>query len=198
MMYSIVFGDKSEMDNMFVSSGRKTGIAHIFVVSGLHLGLVAGIVGWISKKLRINKVLDFILVMLLCGIYAYLVGFGASVLRAYLMLAVYKLGKMLGLRYCGMTSLSLSVMVILLINPLTLYSVSMQLSVMAMVGILFFQTPIQRLIKTRWEKFNKFVAINISVNIAVLPITLHYFGKVSLIFFIANMLLVPIITILYA
>ena len=197
MMYSMVFGDKSEMDNMFVSSGRKTGIAHIFVVSGLHLGLVAGIVGWISKKLRINKVLDFILVMLLCGIYAYLVGLGASVLRAYLMLAVYKLGKMLGLRYCGMTSLSLSVMVILLINPLTLYSVSMQLSVMAMVGILFFQTPIQRLIKTRWEKFNKFAAINISVNIAVLPITLHYFGKVSLIFFIANMLVVPIITILY-
>lgn len=197
VIYSMLFGDKSTMESDFVSASRKTGIAHLFAVSGLHLGLVASIVGYITKKCKASKWIDFVVVVLLSGIYAYLVGFGVSVARAFLMLIVYKLGKIFGLRRCGISSLSLSAMIILLVNPLALFDVSFQLSVMAIVGILFFERPLSKIIKTRWKGFNAFVAVNLSVNIALLPIMLHYFGSVSLIFLLANLLVVPIVTLMF-
>ena len=197
IIYSMIFGDKSVMESTFVSASRKTGIAHLFAVSGLHLGIVATLVGYITKKLKLHRVIDYLIVIVLSGLYAYLVGFGPSVARAFLMLVIYKSGKMFGLRHCGISSLALSGLIVLLINPLTLFNMSFQLSVMAMVGILFFERPIRKMIKTRWEGFNSFVAINLSVNICILPVTLYYFGSVSLIFFIANLLIVPLITLIF-
>lgn len=197
VMYSMLFGDNSTMESEFISSSRKTGIAHLFAVSGLHLGIVASIVGFFCKKCKANKWIDFIVVILLSGIYAYLVGFGVSVLRAYLMLIIYKLGRIFGLRSCGISSLSLSSLIILLINPLSLFDVSFQLSVMAIVGLLFFEKPIRNIIRTRFKWFNSFVSVNLSVNISILPVMLHYFGSVSLIFFIANLLIVPLVTLIF-
>lgn len=197
IMYSMVFGGKVVMSGEFVTASRITGIAHLFAVSGLHLGMVAGIVGWITKRLRLNRIIDYIVVLLISGLYAMLVGYGASVMRALLMLVIYKTGKIMGLRYCGVSSLSLSGIIILIINPLMLYSMSFQLSVMAITGILFFVRGKRFKKKSRREGFKKLIRMNISVNIALLPVMLHYFGKVSLIFLIANLLIVPIITIIF-
>lgn len=49
IMYSLVFGDKQTMDSEFASAINLTGLAHLFAVSGLHLGLVAGIIGKITR-----------------------------------------------------------------------------------------------------------------------------------------------------
>lgn len=197
IIYSMVFGDKIAMDSEFVSSSRKTGIAHLFAVSGLHLGIVSGVVTYVVKKIKIHRVIELILVVMLTGAYAVIVGFGPSVTRALLMLVVYKTGRLLGLRYCGISSLAISGIIILLINPLTLYNMSFQMSAMAMIGILFFEKPLEERIRTRWKKLNKFIALNLSVNISIIPITLHYYGNVSLIFLIANLLIVPIITVIF-
>lgn len=197
ILFSMIFGDKTVMDEQFVKASRLTGIAHLFAVSGLHLGLVAGIIGWICKKLHAGKIVDFIVVVIFAAMYAYLVGFGASVSRALLMLIVYKVGKLLGMRHCGISSLSVSVLFLLLINPLTLFDLSFQLSVMAIVGVLFFERPLGRIIKTPWKHFNSFVCVNLSVNIAILPISLFYFGRVSLIFLLANLLVVPLAVLVF-
>lgn len=197
IMYSMVFGGKNLMADDFVSAVNLTGLAHLFAVSGLHLGLIAGIIGWICKKCKANKLLDYLVVLILSGLYALLVGFGPSVARAFLMLTIYKTSKLFGFRYCGISSLCLSGLSILLINPLTLFNMSFQLSFMAIIGLLFFSKPLGNIIKTKWKAFNSFVIANLSVNIGVLPILLHYFGSVSLIFLFANILIVPVATLVF-
>lgn len=197
MMYSVVFGDKKVLSDTFVSSVNLTGLAHLFAVSGLHLGLVASIIGWITKRLKAHKLVDYFVVLSLSFLYALLVGFTPSITRAFLMLTIYKSGNLFGVRHCGISSLSLSAIIILLINPLTLFNLSFQLTTMAIVGILFFYKPINKVIKTKWKAFNSFVAMNLSVNIATLPILLHCFGSVSLIFLFANILVVPLVTLLF-
>ena len=197
IMFSMVFGSRNVMSDEFVSSSNLTGLAHLFAVSGLHLGLIAGFVTWICKKCKANKFVDYIIVLLLSGLYALLVGFGPSVARAFLMLTIYKSGRLFGLRHCGMSSLSLSGLIILLINPLMLFNMSFQLTFMAIIGLLFFSLPLSKIIKTKFKSFNKFVVTVLSVNIGVLPIMLHYFGSVSLIVLFANILIVPFVTLVF-
>lgn len=197
IMYSMVFGDTKAMLSSFNWASKATGLSHLFAVSGLHLGIVSGVVGFLCKKSKANKLVDYLVVLLLSGLYALLVGFGPSVARAFLMLTIFKTGNLFGVRHCAISSLSLSAMIILIINPLTLFNLSFQLSIMAIVGVIFFEKTLSKLFKIKWKALRTFVSLNLSVNIALLPIMLHYFGKVSLIFLFSNLLIVPFAVLIF-
>lgn len=197
IIYAMMYGDKDYLAYDFLDASRFIGIAHIFAVSGLHLGLVAGVISWLCKKCKANKWIDYIVVLLFSLFYAIMVGMSVSVMRALLMLVVYKTNKLLGYRYSAINSLSLSCIIILLINPISLYSISLQLSVFAMIGLIFFSKPLEKKIKTKWKKFNSLLAQTLSINFALLPIMMYYFGRVSLLFLPANLIIIPLISLIF-
>ena len=197
LTYSMVFGDSSSMNRLELDAYREIGIAHLFAVSGLHIAVLAGAVSAIISKCKGNKYIDYFLTLGVVLFYAALTGFGVSVMRALIMLIVYKTGNMLSYRHCAITSVCLAGCIILAVDPIMLFSLSFQLSMLAIIGIHFFLTPISNKLKFLPKSIASLVALTISVNIAIVPVMLSVFGDVSLIFLLANLLLIPIITILF-
>ena len=197
LIYSMVFGDSSNMNNHDLKAFREIGIAHLFAVSGLHIAVLVGAISFIIRKCKGGKYVDYFISLAVVLFYAALTGFGVSVMRAMIMLVVYKTGKLLNYKHCGISSVCLAGSIILAFNPIMMFSLSFQLSLLAIVGIYFFSEPIAQKLKFLPSSLAVLVSLNISVNIAIIPIILKAFGDVSLIFLLANILLVPIITLLF-
>ncbi len=197
LVYSMFFGDSSNMNRYELDAYREIGIAHLFAVSGLHIGVLAAAISFIIKKCKGNKYVDIIVTIAVVLLYAALTGFGVSVMRALFMLVVYKTGRMLSYKHCGISSVCLAGIVILALNPINLFSISFQLSVLAIVGINFFSVPIAKKLKFLPKKLATLISLSVAVNIAIIPIMLNAFGDVSLIFLLANVLLVPLMVAIF-
>lgn len=92
---ALVLGDKQYADPDMIQDFQRGGCLHIFAVSGLHVGLVAGILWLLARVLRMKPAYVRPLILLLSGVYVLLTGMALSALRAYLMLAVLLVGSML-------------------------------------------------------------------------------------------------------
>ena len=115
---------------------RLAGIAHVLVVSGLHVGIMFILVAWILRTCAVPWwPAQAIIVGVLCY-YLWLTGAAVATQRAVLMAAIIILGNLLGRKLHRYTALSLTVILLLLYDPLMAHSLSFQLSVAAVVGIL--------------------------------------------------------------
>ena len=91
----MLFGDRSRLTHQLRVGFERTGSFHLFVVSGMHVALLAGLVFWIARRLRLRNWLATLLTLALTYAYALLTGFGVPVQRALLMTAVFLLARLL-------------------------------------------------------------------------------------------------------
>lgn len=118
---------------------QRTGIAHVMSVSGLHVAIVGGLLVWLAKKLKVGRRLRLpVLAVLLMG-YCGLTGFSAAAVRSAVMMLTALLGRELGRKPDPLITLATSLVVVLIINPLQLFSAGLVLSYSAMAGILLLQ-----------------------------------------------------------
>ena len=89
MLNAMLFGDRSRLTHQLRLGFERTGSFHLFVVSGMHVALLAGLVFWIARRLRLRNWLATLLTLTLTYAYALLTGFGVPVQRALLMTAVF-------------------------------------------------------------------------------------------------------------
>ena len=86
--YAMLIGDTKGVDDATLDSFRFGGVAHIFAVSGLHIGLVYGVIAFAMKKLRANKFLSAAICIAVILLYSAVCGFTLSSVRAVIMCAV--------------------------------------------------------------------------------------------------------------
>ena len=137
---AVLTGDKSGMETDLLNNMRAGGIAHIFAVSGLHVGALYAFLLLLLKKTplkRLPKLPRFILLALLLFFYAGVCGFSASVLRAMTLCLVSYAFSLMGLQTDMLESIGLSAIIILLFAPTSLFDVGFQLSFAACLGIAF-------------------------------------------------------------
>ncbi|MBO4939898.1 MAG: ComEC/Rec2 family competence protein [Clostridia bacterium] len=137
-------GSVDGMDNALLENVRYGGIAHIFAVSGLHVGALYLFCRKAFKKLGIPKLLDWFLLTAVLLFYAGVCGFSASVVRAVVICLLAHLAKNLWLKVDFLQSLGASAIVVLLISPTSLYEVGFQLSFLACIGLALLSAPIQK------------------------------------------------------
>ncbi len=155
VMLGLVLGEKGEIDPDIISNYQKLGVVHILAVSGLHVGYVLLILMQIGKLFRMNDIIRFILI---CGgliFYMGLTGYRPSVVRAGIMAILYAYGKYGEKTVNTWNILGCTAFILLLVNPMQLYSAGFQLSFGAVTGILF---TISRLPLIE-DKFNNFKTI---------------------------------------
>lgn len=114
---AMLLGDSSEMHSETLYSYRSAGVAHIFAVSGLHIGFVAAVAGFVLKKLKAGAAIRFAVISALCFIYSGICGFSASSVRAFIMCAVLQASAIFGNRYDSLSSVSAAMFIVLIINP---------------------------------------------------------------------------------
>lgn len=220
--YGMLTGETSFIDDNALTSFRYGGIAHIFAVSGLHIGIVFGVLGFLCKKLRLNKYAGAVLCVVSVFFYAGVCGFTVSSLRAAIMCTVAVLSKLIYAKNDGLNSLSFAVTILLLINPLSLFSVGFQLSVCAVGGIFIFSNSFKRLLnkikiseslldKIKGTKSKRFFGrlkipakissaftVTLSAQAGTLPVMLASFGYISGAGLILNVIIVPLLSALFS
>ncbi len=155
----MLFGNTEGMDENLYDSIRRGGIAHIFAVSGLHVGSLFAFCLLLTEKTALRKLpkpLRLLLLAVLLFFYAGLCNFSASVLRASVLCLVGYASALLTVKTDFLESLGLALVFILLSTPSALFEVGCQLSFAACFGIAFFSKPIGHVFDELEKLYRKF------------------------------------------
>ena len=197
--YAMLFGDKSAMSYEVYEAFSFAGISHMLAVSGLHIGFLVGFMTFILSLFHTSDRTNLIVISVVLVFYCTLCDFTASVVRATVMAIVLMCGNMLGTQHDNLSSLSLAGIVILIFNPLNLFDYGFQLSFLCVLAMITLNKYIaDALMKIKFPRvIASALAISISVNIAIAPLTAILFGTINIIGIFTNILLIPIFSIAF-
>ncbi len=179
----------------------RAGILHVLAVSGLHVGFVGAFFGVMLLLVPVDHRVKFIMVM--CGLFMYagVTGFRPSVCRAVLMSFLFGLALVSQRNVDSMHVVNMSALVFLLVSPVLLFDVGAQLSFVAVYGILYlFPVLEDNFIKKVQKRFLRVVlrmmAVSFSAQVFVAPLLMYYFNRLPIYAVVANLLIVPIASVL--
>ncbi len=135
MLNAMLFGDRAGLDKTQRVGFERTGSFHLFVVSGMHVGLLAGLVFWLARRLKLRDWLATVLTLALTFAYALLTGFGAPVQRALFMTAVFLLARLLSRERNVLNALGAAALGVLIWSPQALFEASFQMTFLAIIAI---------------------------------------------------------------
>ena len=199
LLKGLLLADRSDISeetkNMFINSG----VIHVLAVSGLHVGFIAVIFLFLFG--RFNVKLKIFLTSIGLLFFLLLTGSPPSVFRATIMALTLLFALLTNRDTNGINSLFLAAFIILLLNPNDLFHPGFQLSFAAVLSILlvnpFFSQVIEERVKSNSIKnILLFIAVSLSAQLGTLPLTIIYFGKVSVIALIANLFVIPVIAVI--
>lgn len=177
VVMGLLFGETSGIDENIIETFRRGGTAHVLAVSGLHLGLLYSFLCRFKRKKR--SIPADIAIVLALSAYTALAGFTASVVRACLMIFIHIAGNHLNRRYDLISSTCVSMIIILAVNPMQIYSAGFQMSFLAVITLGIMIPLIQKKIKG-------ILLPMIAVQTGMVPYTMYVFNYVSLTSVISN------------
>lgn len=204
---ALLLGDTTDLDYKTNNDLTVSGIRHVAAVSGLHVSILFTMIYFVSGKKRGLTVLLGAPVLL---IFMAVSGFSPSVVRAGLMQLLMLLALLFKKEYDPPTGLAFAAVVMCFLNPLVITSVGFQLSVASVAGIFLFAGRISGwlLDEKRARRFSKkgrrlytklvtSVSISLGAMLTTTPLTAFYFGAVSIISPVTNLLCLPMVTVLF-
>lgn len=191
LLKSIILGDRTALFDYQTERFKDLGISHLLAVSGLHIGVLVLFLSVILLKITGRKRLTDLLSFIIIITYIYAIGFPISVLRAFLFLVLYKMNFYFKINFRPKDVFFISLGIILFLNPMAIYSLSLILSYGSIFGIIFIYPKIKSYFVSENKLVDAFV-LTFSVLLILLPILILTFGEVSLLVFLANILIVPI------
>ncbi|MDE7305836.1 MAG: ComEC/Rec2 family competence protein, partial [Clostridia bacterium] len=195
--YAMLTGNTQDVESGVLTSFRYGGIAHVFAVSGLHIGIVFGIISFICKKTKANKYLSACLCILPLFLYAGVCGFTLSSVRAAIMCTVATSARLFHKKSDPLNSLATAVIIILFISPLSLFSVGFQLSVCAVGGIFILSKRLVSPFKKLPKRLTSAVGVSLSAQAGTLPVMLYNFEYLSGAGLILNIIIVPLLSVIF-
>ena len=131
VLRAMLLGDRSFVDRAEAADFQKTGVFHVLVVAGLHVGALAFALYWVGRKLRLSRVWTMLFTLTMLGAYVAVVEQRAPVLRAAMMAAMLVLGGFFFRRLELLNSAALAAVILLAAKPLALRDSSFQLTFVA-------------------------------------------------------------------
>ncbi len=197
LLRGLLLADRGEIPNEIKLNFVNTGVIHVLAVSGLHVGYVLLIFLLLFNRFTIFYRYSFALAGLF--LFALITGMPTSVVRATLMATFGIISFLSNRNYNVLNSVALAALVVLVFNPGEIFNPGFQLSFTAVLSIVFFAPVFKRKIYDLGIN-NKYIAnillflsVTLSAQIGTLPFTMAYFGKLSLVSLVANLLVIPLI-----
>ncbi|RPD40238.1 ComEC/Rec2 family competence protein [Chitinophaga barathri] len=200
---ALLIGYRDELDKEIVQAYTNTGVVHIIAISGLHLGLIyvslLQLLKWLPRKRWADFLKAFLLITVLWG-FSLLTGASASVLRSAVMFTTIALGQFVIARHSNIfNTLAAAAFLLLCYNPYFLVDAGFQLSFLAVAGIVLCYQPLYDLwmIENKWaDKLWQMVAVSMAAQAFTWPVCLFYFHQFPNYFLLANIVAVPLSTLL--
>ncbi len=200
-IYAITVGDKYFLDSDFEELVKRAGVSHVMVVSGMHMAIICGTFLRVLQHLKFGNRLSSVITAIFVFLFMALCGFSMSVMRAGITYFILLLSLFLTRRTDALNSLAVAVSIIFMLNPFSSGSVGFLLSVFSTVGIIILNKPISNKINSMfrisWKTLcalTEMLSTTLSALIFTFPITVYYFGSVSTVSLISNLLIGQAVT----
>lgn len=199
---ALLLGQRQDISEEVYTSYTNAGAIHILAVSGLHVGIILLILSFTLKPLerfKYGKLIKTILLVVMLWSFAIIAGLSASVTRAVTMFSIVAIGMNLNRPTNIYNTLAISILVILLIKPLFLFDVGFQLSYLAVLAIVTLDPILYKLWQPKnWllDKYWHTFTITIAAQFGIIPISLYYFHQFPGLFFISNLVIIPLLGII--
>jgi len=209
---AIISGDRLNLTLQVIEDLRRTNLAHLLAISGLHMGLLTTVVFGLLRMICVIIPVGHIrwharsiaaFGAILAGVaYLGLSGNSIATQRAFVMIACFFGGVMLSRRALTLRSLALAALIILTLRPEALYSPGFQMSCAATIALVsVFDFITRRGWGTSGLVLNYItgaVVSSIVAGLATAPIATIHFNQISQIGYIANLLAVPVMALIVA
>ena len=201
---ALLIGYRGNLDNDTLQSFSNTGVIHVIVIAGLHLGIIYMLLSWLLNKIKLTRQgpVRMIILLVILWMFALLTGANPSVMRAVVMLSFIIAGEGFQKRHSIYNTIAASSFLLLCFNPFLLWDTGFQLSYLAVLSIVTFQRPIYAMWainNTYLDKVWRLISVSLSAQVLTFPACLFYFHQFPLLFIIANLIAVPLtILILYS
>ena len=210
VLKALIIGDRNSISENLKEAFKRAGVSHILAISGLHIGIIATVafffIKWILSYFKyflwnalIIKVAA-ILSLFPVFIYGLLSGLSPSTQRAVIMVTVFLMSFLFEREHDPINTLAIAAMIILVAHPPSLFSISFQLSFIAVLAIIYGLSRIHTKSMIRkqglfqlWGKAYLFLLTSLFAVLGTLPLLMLYFNQVSFIGLLANFLVVPLI-----
>jgi competence protein ComEC len=201
LLRAFAVGDTRGLDQQDWAVARANGVSHLIAISGFHVGVAAVFGVWLAwlvyalwppAALRLPRPqAQAAAALLFAVVYSALAGFGLPTVRTLLMIAVVALARCSRRGSSGAQSLALAMIAILLADPLAVLAPGFWLS---FVGVAFLILCLQAQGRG-WRAFlHELSAGQLLMTVALLPLTLWFFGQASLVGALSNLVAVPMVS----
>ncbi|WP_458121682.1 ComEC/Rec2 family competence protein [Paenibacillus sp. Z6-24] len=191
-MKGLLIGDANDIDPQQFASFSRLGLTHILAISGLHVAIYTGILLWLLRKIGLTRERACLVVMLLLPVYVLLTGASPSAIRAGIMgmIALYAASR--GMLKDGLHILCAACWGMLLYEPYFLLNISFQLSFVVTAGLILYVPLMQPLLQKLPSRLAGALTVTLVAQMISFPLTIYYFNQFSLLSFAANLVLVPV------
>ncbi len=209
LVRAVLLGDKSDLGDTVTRDFIRIGVSHTIAISGLHLSLVTALLEKLLKRSKLRKAHKTAVLCASIVAFMGITGFSSSVIRAGSMHLIRSLGILAGRRSDSFTCLGFAAALIVLLSPYSVLDAGFLLSAVSAYGCIIYgnikkrkarlggvcassaSLPMKALIH-----LSDTPAITLLVTVMTLPITLKYFGEISLLSPMANIIFIPLTTLL--
>ena len=185
---SLIFGNNSYLDEDVLSSYRENGISHLFAISGLHISIFIGILGYILGKMKIPLFFKSLVLISFLLFYMFLTNFAMSVLRGAIFTILLLVNKFFKLGISSVNLLFLALSIILFMNPLNFNNVGLQYSFFVTLFLIMFSGIING------NKIRAFFMMSFISFLVSYPITINNFNQVNVLSILYNLFFVPYVS----
>ncbi len=209
LVKGLLVNDKSDIDGNTELDFRRSGTLHILAVSGMHIAVLMGALEILLRKLSVKREIRIAVVSVFALLFLVLAAFAASAVRSVIMLYAVYLTYLFSEENDSITSLFVSIALIIMFSPFSVYDLGMWMSFLATLGILlvypyfkerlprpehknvFLQSALRLLVYAAGA-----VMLTVIANFFLLPIMWVFFGELSISAIPCNLILGPIVAVL--
>lgn len=223
VLSALTLGDKRGLSNEMRAAYSDAGAAHVLALSGMHVGIIYGMLAFVSRGLFRRRSLRWVrelFILVVLWLFAMMVGMSASVVRAVAMCTLYILARWVSDDTSSpLHVLSLTALLMLLVHPLSLFEISFQLSFMAMAAILWIEPYLElffrrgvdsssrhgkgtspseaprNVLRSIFGFFVGLLCMSLAAQLGTFPLVLHHFGTFPAYFLLTNLIVVPCLTV---
>ncbi|MEK4663222.1 ComEC/Rec2 family competence protein [Priestia sp. FSL H7-0729] len=193
-MKGLIIGMANDIDPGTYGQFSQLGLTHILAISGTHVAVYVASLLLILSWLRLTRETALTIVLILVPAYVLLSGGSPSVIRAGIMSIIGLYMARRGLARDGLQMISTAALLMMWWDPYFLLSVSFQLSFLVTAGLMIYMPLINRLFSSWPKSLAATASVTVTAQLISFPVTILYFNQFSLLSFVANFLLVSLIS----
>ncbi|MFV0540488.1 MAG: ComEC/Rec2 family competence protein [Aestuariibaculum sp.] len=199
---ALFLGQRQYISEDTYTNYANAGAIHILAISGLHVGILLLILNFVFKpleQLKHGNTIKTIVLLFILWSFAIIAGLSASVVRAVTMFSILAIAINLKRPTNIYNTLVLSLLILLLFKPLFLFDIGFQLSYLAVFAIVSIDPLLYKLWQPQYWLLDKLwhtFTVSLSAQLGVLPVSLFYFHQFPGLFFISNLIIIPVLGII--